>query len=168
MAAGLIELAIANAERTALLSHPTLGEMLVVYQLEDGAGHFLVAENLAPVAMRIEVDASEGSRGFTSSRGMLVCQDVLPPRSRMLLMAFTLSMKAKAHALGFRFGGAAVPPGEPTTGHIPDLSGLGQLAPLHSPRPIDAKPPAALGGNVDVSALASNILGMLGQRPPQQ
>ena len=168
MAAGLIDLAVANAERVVILRHQSLGDILVVYQLEDGAGGILVAENLAPVAVRIEVDASEESRGFTSSRGMLVCQDVLPPRSRMLLMAFTLSMKVKSHTLSFRFGGAAVPPGEPTTGHIPDLSGLGQLAPLHSPRPIDAKPPAALGGNVDVSALASNILSMLGQRPPQQ
>ena len=132
------------------------------------AGWAIVAENPSAFRVRVEIDASEHTTGYTSSRNALFCEDILPPRSRMLLMAFTLSMKAKAHALGFRFGGAAVPPGEPTTGHIPDLSGLGQLAPLHSPRPIDAKPPAALGGNVDVSALASNILGMLGQRPPQQ
>jgi len=118
--------------------------------------------------VRVEVDASEHTSGFRSSRGALFCEDVLPPRSRQILMVLSLDMSKRAHSMGMRYGAspleptAVVPPG---AGHIPTLDDLGALAPLHEPQPINkgaalAAPP----GQVDVGALAANIMSQIRPR----
>ena len=57
-----------------ILSHPSMGDMLVLYLREEEAGYAIVGENLATFPIRVEVDASEGTCGFISSRGALFCQ----------------------------------------------------------------------------------------------
>ena len=74
--------------------------------LEEEAGWIVVGENLSPLMhIRAEVDASEHTKGFFSSRGALFCEDVLPPRSRQLLMALTPdAVKAAVPALHAAMG----------------------------------------------------------------
>ena len=54
-----------------------------------------MGENLGYFPIRVEVDASENTSGFVSSRGAMFCQDILPPRTRQLLLVLTLDMKQK-------------------------------------------------------------------------
>ena len=173
LAAATIAVTCKHGEKSTLLSHPSLGEALNIYTLEEEAGYTLVAENLQPVRIRVEVDASEGSKGLISTRGALFCEDVLPPRSRMIVMILSFDMKSKTHAMGLRFGGGVLEPGMVVphgAGHIPALEDLGPLAPLHQPQPL----PMAQGGfgggatqpsvGVDVAALASNIMSQMRPR----
>ena len=108
---------------------------------------------------------------------LLFCQDILPPRSRQLLLVLTLDMKQKRHAFGLSFGGGALEPGNASTGNIPELSHLGELKGLHLPQPMAASPygngngngapgngngsgapaPGAAGGGVDVAAALAAI-----------
>ena len=147
LASCMIQICAAHGEKLGLLGHPSMGEMLNLYTLEEEGGWAVVAENLSPYRIRIEIDASEHTRGYTSSRGALFCQDVIPPRHRQLVMALSVDMSQKAHGLSMRFGGAAleahehVPPG---AGHIPAFDHLGALAPLHEPLPM----PPSLGGGM--------------------
>jgi hypothetical protein len=105
LATSMIEIALHHGEKQTLLNHPMLGPMLNLYTVDDEAGYALVAENPTQFRVRVEVDASERTRGFTSSRGALFCQDVLPPRSRQLIIVLSLSMKTKSHSLSMQFGG---------------------------------------------------------------
>lgn len=126
--------------------------------------------------MQFECDASERTRGFTPSRGQLFCQDVLPPRTRQLVQVLSLSMKSKTHSLGMQFGGSVLQPTEVVpegAGHMPSLSDLGALAPLHEPQPIAGGPggagwqmpqqPAAPGA-IDTAALANSIMSQMNPR----
>lgn len=152
LASAMIQIAVAHGEKMALLGHPQLGDMLNLYTLEEDGGWSIVAENLSPYRIRIEVDASEHTVGYTSSRGALFCQDVIPSRHRQLVMCLSVDMSQKAHGLSLRFGGSAldlnehVPSG---AGHIPAFDHLGKLAPLHEPMPM---PPPALGGAMPAAA----------------
>ena len=76
LATAAIQLAMAEGESQALLNHPVFGEMLKLWTLDDEGGYFVVAENLSSVHIRVEVDASERTAGFVSSRGALFSQDV--------------------------------------------------------------------------------------------
>lgn len=102
LATAMIQLCL-RGDRRPILSHPSMGDMLVLYLREEEAGYAIVGENLATFPIRVEVDASEGTCGFISSRGALFCQDILPPRSRQLLLVLTLDMKQKRHASGPSF-----------------------------------------------------------------
>ena len=115
----------------------------------------------------VQVDASEGTCGFISSRGALFCQDILPPRSRQLLLVLTADMKHKRHTMTLSFNGGTLEPGSAASGNIPELGHLGELKGLHLPQPIGGAPGAPAGGQVDVAALAGNILGMMQQRGAQ-
>ena len=79
LATAAIQLAMAEGESQALLSHPVFGEMLKLWTLDDEGGYFIVAENLSSFHIRVEVDASERTSGFVSSRGALFSQDVRRP-----------------------------------------------------------------------------------------
>ena len=63
--------------------------------LDDEAGRVIVAENTAHFPMRVEWDCIPDVSGFVSSRGLFMCQDVLPPRSRQLLVALSVDMRVK-------------------------------------------------------------------------
>ena len=84
LASSQIAVAVEGGERSALLKHPMLGEVLVTYVLEQDAGHTIVAENPTSMYVRFEVDASDHTVGYVSSRGALFCEDVLPPHTRQL------------------------------------------------------------------------------------
>jgi hypothetical protein len=172
LATSMIEIALHHGEKQTLLNHPMLGPMLNLYTVDDEAGYALVAENPTQFRVRVEVDASERTRGFTSSRGALFCQDVLPPRSRQLIIVLSLSMKTKSHSLSMQFGGGVLEPTEHVpdgAGHIPSLAEQGALAPLHEPQPMLNSAPAGMGWQpqpvsaapVDVAALASSILSQM-------
>ena len=80
--------------------------MLNVYTLEEEGGWAIVAENLSPMLrIRIELDVSDGTSGFLSSRGALFCEDVLPARHRQVLMILSVDMTKKSHSLSMRYGG---------------------------------------------------------------
>ena len=171
LATSMIEIALHHGEKQTLLNHPMLGPMLNLYTVDDEAGYALVAENPTQFRVRVEVDASERTRGFTSSRGALFCQDVLPPRSRQLIIVLSLSMRTKSHALSMQFGGGVLEPTEHVpdgAGHIPSLAEQGALAPLHEPQPMlnspsgmGWQPQPASAAPVDVAALASCILSQM-------
>ena len=171
LATSMIEIALHHGEKQTLLNHPMLGPMLNLYTVDDEAGYALVAENPTQFRVRVEVDASERTRGFTSSRGALFCQDVLPPRSRQLIIVLSLSMKTKSHSLSMQFGGGVLEPTEHVpdgAGHIPSLAEQGALAPLHEPQPMlnspsgmGWQPQPASAAPVDVAALASSILSQM-------
>ena len=110
LATAMIQLCLA-ADRRPILSHPSMGDMLVLYLREEEAGYAVVGENLAAFPIRVDVDASDGTHGFISSRGALFCQDILPPRSRQLLLVLTADMRQKRHAFSLSFGGGALEPG---------------------------------------------------------
>ena len=158
----------------------TFGDLLNIYTLEEDAGWTIVAENVSPVLrIRVEVDASDQTTGFVSSRGALFCEDVLPPRHRQILMVFSIDMTKKSHGFSLRYGGGALQPTEimpDGAGHIPALQDAGANAPLHEPQPMgfgpegsgmmpQAPPPAA--SNVDVANLAASIMSQVRPRPPQ-
>ena len=127
--------------------------------------------------IRVELDASDHTTGFFSSRGALFCEDVLPPRHRQVLMVLSIDMSKRQHGFSLRYGGGALqttdvmPAG---AGHIPALSDAGANAPLHEPQPMGnggaggmgAAPPPPAGGDVDVSQLAANIMSQIRPRPP--
>ena len=73
LATAMIQLCL-RGDRRPILSHPSMGDMLVLYLREEEAGYAIVGENLAAFPIRVEVDASEGTCGFISSRGALFCQ----------------------------------------------------------------------------------------------
>lgn len=191
MGTAIIQIAQHHGEISAPIKHPTFGEMLKLYTLEEEAGYLVVAENNSPYPMRVEVgsasrslcrrstlflhltppthtfvlmtfcpsqvDASARTSGYLSSRGLLICQDVLPPRTRQLLIALASDMKSKTHSFSLQFSFGAMEHGD--AGHIPSLSDLGALEPLHTPQPIvgtaGAAPQMAPPG--DVESLASMI-----------
>ena len=176
LAAATIQVACKHGEKTALLSHPMFGEMLNVYSLEEEGGWAIVAENLSPsLRIRVELDASDHTRNFHSSRGALFCEDVLPPRHRMVLMVFSIDMSKKSHGFSLRYGGGALQPTDvlpPGAGHIPALDDAGANAPLHEPQPMGAgegrsapmpqQPPPT--GDVDVASLAASIMSQIQPR----
>ena len=178
LASAMIAIALKHGDKTVLLSHPMLGEALNIYTIEEDSGYVLVAENLQPVRIRVEIDASERTVGFHCSRGALFCQDVLPPRSRQVVMILSVDMRKKQHGMGMRFGGGALDTSEilpDGAGHIPALADLGPLAPLHEPQPMPQSPgggspwPASqppTPGGVDISALASSIMSQMNQGRP--
>ena len=194
LATAMIQLCVQHGERQPLLGSPALGDALVLYKREEEGGYTILAENLSPMPMRVEVDASEHTQGFLSSRGALFCQvllplpslpsvtciptapslppprpshtqsppaarratpsphtntthqqlprtrlfaspsvrrcssqDIVPPRSRQLLLVLSADMRHKRHALGMRFDAGSVEPGAAMAGHIPDLDDLEQL-----------------------------------------
>lgn len=180
VATTIIKRAVAEGEKMALLKSPALGDVLNIYTLDEEAGRVIVAENTAPFPMRVEWDSIPDVSGFTSSRGLFMCQDVLPPRSRQLLVALSVDMRVKTTRLGYGFGGGSHEGGAvPPSGlHIPDLDDLGQLRPLHEPQPMDpshtggftrapAAPPPAAAPFGDPTALANLIRGFGGAPPGQ-
>lgn len=178
VATTIIKRAVAEGDKLALLKSPALGDVLNLYTLDEEAGRVIVVENTAPFPMRVEWDSIPDVSGFTSSRGLFMCQDVLPPRSRQLLVALSVDMRAKVTRLGYGFGGGSHEEGAvPPTGlHIPDLEDLGQLKLLHEPQPMEpsqsggfgrapaASPPAAAPFG-DPTALANLIRGFGGAPP---
>jgi len=174
LASAMISIAVEHGEKQTLLNHPMFGPMLNLYTLDDEAGYALVAENPTMHRVRFEMDAADRTRGFVSSRGALFCQDVLPPRTRQLIIVLSLSMQSKTHSLGMQFGGGVLQPTELVpdgAGHIPALADLGALAPLHEAQPIVTGGAGAEwqqqqqpGGTVDVAALASSILSQMNPR----
>jgi len=173
LATAAIQLALTEGECTPLLKHPMFGEVLKLYVIDSEAGYLVVGENSSQMHIRVEVDASERTTGFTSSRGALFSQDVIPPRSRQLLLALSIDMSKKAHSLSMGYGGGVVQPGEPVGGHIPDLADLGALRELHEPQPMSANEggfpqptaPPARTSDIDVSAALANVLSGMQQRP---
>merc|ERR1711871_14974 len=165
LAQTMIAVAIKHGDKTPLLSHPSFGEALIIYTLEDVAGWTIVAENASLFSIRVEVDASEQTSGFLSSRGALFCEDVLPPRTRQVLLVLSVDMSRKTHSMGLRFGGGALEAGAvvpPGAGHIPTLDDLGALKPFHEPYAAGASggssaAPPLSGGDVDVASLAAQI-----------
>jgi hypothetical protein len=181
VATTIIKRAVAEGDKLALLKSPALGDVLNIYTLDEEAGRVIVAENTAPFPMRVEWDSIPDVSGFISSRGLFMCQDVLPPRSRQLLVALSVDMRVKLTRLGYGFGGGSHEGGPvPQTGlHIPDLDDLGQLRPLHEPQPMEpgqagggftrapaTSPPAAAPFG-DAAALADLIRGFGGAPPGQ-
>jgi hypothetical protein len=179
LAVAMVELGRLHGEKKKLLEHPTLGEVLNVYVLEEEAGWIIVGENMSPhLRIRVEVDASERTIGYFSSRGALFSEDVIPPRSRQLLMVLSIDMSKRQHQFALGFGGGALEASEflpPGAGHIPALDDLGSLAPLHEPLSMGGgagagagggalAPPPPAGGDVDVSALAAAIMGNMQQQ----
>jgi len=169
LASALIAMTLQKGEKQTLLNHPMLGPALNIYTYEEEAGYILIAENTQPLHIRVEVDASEG-RGFISSRSAPFCEDVLPPRSRMVIMALSIDMSVKAHSLSLRYGGGALEPGTfvpEGSGHIPALEG--PLAEVHKPQPMEPSGGGGFGGfggapppgGVDISALASSIMSQM-------
>lgn len=176
LAAAMIQLVLAEGEGQSMLSHPVLGEVLKLWSLEQEGGYAIVAENLSPMHVRVEVDAAERTAGFLSSRGALFCQDVLPPRTRQLIIVLSADMSKKSHSLSMQYGAGVLQPADlGGGGHIPDLSDLGALRELHEPQPITATladpaatsaPPPGSQPPVDLGALASSILKGMQQQPP--
>ena len=112
----------------------------------------------------------------TPGGAALFCEDVLPPRHRQILMVFSIDMTKRQHGFSLRYGGGALQPTEvmpPGAGHIPALADAGANAALHEPQPMGvdggfgqqaaAPPPPA--SDVDVSALAANIMSQIRPRP---
>jgi hypothetical protein len=86
----------------------------------------------------------------------MFCQDILPPRTRQLLLVLTLDMKQKRHSFSLSFGGGALEPGNASTGNIPELSHLGELQGLHLPQPMAAAPYGAPGSAAPGGAAPGN------------
>ena len=161
VAAALAQLAVAEGRKSPLLKHPTTGaEILNIYALEDMAGYVVVAENLSELTLQTEVDASQQTRGFVSSRGALFCQDVLPPRTRQVLVILSRDAGAKRSSLGFSYNAAALDGGAPEN-HIPPLEDNHDNADLHAPMPLDKARPAAPAA-IDAGDLAKALLGAMG------
>ena len=98
-----------------------------------------------------------GGGGVGAASAALMCQDVLPARSRQLLMVLSIDATKKFHSLGYRIGAAGLSEeeasalgmgglpggggGGPGGGgtHIPSLEHLGELAALHEPMAIPAE-----------------------------
>ena len=74
LATAMIQLCLKKGDRRPILSNPALGDVLVLYLLEEEAGYAIVGENLGYFPIRVEVDASENTSGFVSSRGAMFCQ----------------------------------------------------------------------------------------------
>jgi len=177
LAAAAIQIVMKEGEGQSLLTHPVLGAMLKLWTMEDEGGYMIVAENMSQVHIRVEVDASEHTSGFLASRGALFCQDVLPPRSRQLLLVLSIDLTKKSHSLSMAYGGGVLQPAEVASlgggGHIPALEDLGALRELHEPQPMgrpaadapmeEAMPPGAQP-SVDISALTQNILNAMQQQ----
>lgn len=172
VATTIIKWAVQGAEKLTLLKSPALGEVLNLYTIEDEAGRILVAENNSLFPVRVEWDSSEDVSGFVSSRGLFMCQDVLPPRTRQVLVALSVDMRQKSTRIGYSFGcGAHDGENVQAQGlHIPDLEDYGELKSLHEPQPIDSAAPASFGVGAstppatatpfgDSNALASLIRG---------
>lgn len=163
MGTAMIQIARQHGEASAPIKHPAFGEMLKLYTLEEEAGYAIVAENSSPYPMRVEVDASARTSGYLSSRGLLISNDVLPPRTSQLLIALASDMKSKTHSLSLQFDFGAMEHG--AEGHIPALSDLGALEGLHTPQPIAGSPAMAAAAATlpappssgDVASLASMI-----------
>ncbi|KAH8051317.1 calcium-dependent cysteine-type endopeptidase [Aureococcus anophagefferens] len=161
VAPALAQLAVAEGRKSPLLKHPTTGaEILNIYALEDMAGYVVVAENLSELTLQTEVDASQQTRGFVSSRGALFCQDVLPPRTRQVLVILSRDAGAKRSSLGFSYNAAALDGGAPEN-HIPPLEDNHDNADLHAPMPLDKARPAAPAA-IDAGDLAKALLGAMG------
>jgi len=174
VATTLIQRAAEHGDRTPLLKSPALGEALVLHTIDDEAGRVIVAENASFHPLRVGWEAD--AEGFVSSRRLLMCQDVLPPRTRQVLVVLSRDLRGKAFRLSYGFdGGGHEGGGVPAAGlHIPDIDDLGQLKALHAPQPIaggagggaaglaipPAAPPAAPFG--DAAALADLIRGFGG------
>jgi len=132
---------------------PTWIGPICVSAWKDDAGTIVVAENSSERTMRVDLDCSS-SVNMLSSRGALFCEDVLLPRSRMVLMVIT----AKAGARDVRFGmgmGCAPAEGE---GHIPPIEP--EAAPnsvLHMPEPIPAARVAELRRTVPASPAPAGL-----------
>ena len=162
LALAAIELCVQHGEKKKLLEHPMLGEVLNAYCLEEEGGWMLVGENLNAVSrIRVEVDASEHTDGFLSSRGTLYTQDILPPRSAAL-MVLSIDMRKKRHVFALGFGGALDPRGARRGPHpVARRPGPAQLHDSAS----DGRGGEALAGRLrrhacrrrDVASLAASI-----------
>mmetsp|Transcript_22211 Transcript_22211/g.71016 ORF Transcript_22211/g.71016 Transcript_22211/m.71016 type:complete len:184 (+) Transcript_22211:1551-2102(+) len=87
VATTLIQRAAEHGDRTPLLKSPALGEALVLHTIDDEAGRVIVAENASFHPLRVGWEAD--AEGFVSSRRLLMCQDVLPPRTRQVLVVLS-------------------------------------------------------------------------------
>ena len=140
-AAALAQLAGEHGERSPLLQDNG-GRKLEVVILRDEPGFVIVAENALAFPVTVEVDAT-GSVGVLSSRGAsLYTQDLLPPRSRMVVMVLSREEGPRdKQSCGFRYNGAAAPPGSVGSSHVPELAP--ENADLHTVMNMDKERVAA-------------------------
>ncbi|KAJ8601962.1 hypothetical protein CTAYLR_004457 [Chrysophaeum taylorii] len=168
LARAVIHLALKFGDKQVLLRNQLLQQdALVFYNLDDEAGYCVVAENRAPTTVVVaEVDGTEHTKGFVSTRGALATRDIIPPRTRMILCILSREPGVKDFSLALAYGASVQPPAPPdaTIPHIPSLDHLDQLRALHEPIPLppdqgSPRPPAhaAGGGGVDAFALASAL-----------
>lgn len=144
LAQAVVALAIKFGERQVLLkaNNRLNSDALAFYVLQDEAGLCIVAENLAPFPLVAQLDA-QTVRGFVSTRSENSTQDVLPPRSRMILAVLSkLPGYTQVKLEGLSYSAQMLPEdyvSDPETDHFPSLDHLDQLKPFHLPIPL---PPA--------------------------
>ena len=168
-----------------------------VYSLHEEAGIIVVAENLTNnayfrveceadssigcvrsllVAARARCSAHSPSHSpthtprcrYVSTRNVLFCQDVLPPRSRQVLFILSVDIAKKRHAAGLGFSARMVDGAGGDFAHVPALANLGELEGLHTPLPIytslegaDAEQEEDGVGGVDTTSLADSLRSLM-------
>ena len=106
---------------------------------------------------------------YVSTRNVLFCQDVLPPRSRQVLFILSVDIAKKRHAAGLGFSARMVDGAGGDFAHVPALANLGELEGLHTPLPIysalegaEAEREESSVGGVDTTSLADSLRSLMG------
>mmetsp|Transcript_22106 Transcript_22106/g.68144 ORF Transcript_22106/g.68144 Transcript_22106/m.68144 type:complete len:568 (-) Transcript_22106:20-1723(-) len=143
--------ATAHIQRSLVLQHGMANKLEVMVLGTGEPGWVVVAENGLNHPCMVGVSCQERV-GYVSSRGeMLECQDVLPARSRQVLVVFTHDGSKRAQC---RFGWVGQQMPGTAEAHMPPLEP--ENRDLHAPMPMDKE---VVGANDLAAALAAAIGG---------
>lgn len=161
IAKACIHIAKTHGSQHALLRNQVLQtDAVVFYALDDEAGYIIVAENRTPMTHVVaEIDTGADASGFVSTRGALASQDIIPPRSHMILCVLSRLASATTVNLSLSYAANVLEAPtvyDPQTAHIPPLADLDNLQGLHAPLPLDddhnGDPPRSTINRADLAA----------------
>jgi calpain-15 len=125
---------VALAMRLGKATTPFAGQPMVLYNLSDGAGSILYAENASRAQqLTVEVDARE-SFNLVSSRGALALADSIGPGEAQLLLALTQLEGSAGYSSVFQFRFRADSSRGRHEPAVPAVGGLHSVAPISAMR----------------------------------